>query len=90
MENASSLIPAVNKFGGLFEAYHVTSFIGYRNRKDGTPQKVTVEIHDIGDQDGNIGRYSCVAKSEDGTATLGNASGSIEAALAQVHWHKLG
>lgn len=90
MENPSDLIPEIKKFSDIFEAYHVTTFQCYRNRKDGTPQKITVEIHDSGNNESpGPGRYSCVAKSEDGTAASGNSSDTIQAALAQVHWYKL-
>jgi hypothetical protein len=72
----------------FFDALHVAhTFECYRNRKDGSTQKVNVRILDYGP--GSHARYTVVAVADDGAAATGNPGETIQVALAMVHWGDL-
>jgi hypothetical protein len=74
---------------GFFEVSHITSFECYRKAKDGTTQKVIVEILDAGLDVNPELRYQCEARTEDGKMATGNPASSIYDVISTVHWHEL-
>lgn len=85
--NPMDMITEIKKVTGIFEVHHKTVFECYRKTKSGGTQEVTVEISDMGEDEGTR-RYSCVATSE-GKVAKGNAERSVELALSVVHWQDL-
>jgi hypothetical protein len=81
------VIAYLNNLPHLFEAAHVTTFKCYREASDGHTQEVTVEILDRGL--GDVPRYSCVARSDDGKAASGNSADSVDVVLSTLHWWDL-
>jgi hypothetical protein len=73
---------------GAFEIYEKHSVRLYRRTKDGSDQRVDVEITDAGA--GMANRYSVRAESEDGRIASGNPAATLQASLAVVHWGVLG
>lgn len=90
MAGPVDLIPELKSRVGLTEAYHVTTFKGYRKSgpQVGDIQEVTVEIWDAGPER-RASRYMILAVSEGGKVASGNPVDSIETALALVHWADL-
>jgi hypothetical protein len=84
----TDLIDTLKKFGGIFEAYHKTTFECYRHSDKKGDRKVIVDILDAGPSSPGT-RFLCVAHNEDGKGTSGNSAATIEEALAVVHWYKL-
>lgn len=85
----NEIIEQLKRVTGSFEVYQKTSFVCYRDAKDGSVQEVLVDILDAG-----IGvepqlRYSCIARTKDGKVATGNPASSIDAMLSIVHWYKL-
>lgn len=88
--NPMDIHESLKKLGqGFFEVHHLMTFRCHRRMKEGSAQEVMVEVSD-GGPDMEQGRYSCVARSNDGKTALGNPAESIEDALSLVHWHNLG
>ena len=86
--DAGEMLELVKTHAGLYEAYHVTTFKGYREAKDGGAWGVTVEVFDAGP--GARGdRYHAVATDDRGRRATGDPSDSLDAALAAVHWGEL-
>ena len=73
----------------IFEVYHCTTFKGYRERRDGVNQELTIEIFDAGPDVGSGNRYSCAVTAANGKKAIGNAAESIDVALSIVHWGDL-
>ena len=84
----NAVIAYLNKLPRLFGAAHVTTVKCYRETADGRTQEVTVEILDVGPEVED-GRYSCVARSDDGKAASGNPADRVEVVLSSVHWSDL-
>jgi hypothetical protein len=84
-ENTINLLKNV----GLFEVSQITSFECYRKAKDGTTQKVIVEILDAGIDVNPELRYQCEARTKDGKIATGNPASSIDDVISTVHWHEL-
>src|SRR5882724_7256032 len=76
------------KGAGFFEAYEKKTFVGYRNRKDGGVQKVTIDVLDAGPRDPRT-RFRCEARSDDGKSCSGNSGPTLEHVLTVVHWYEL-
>ena len=79
---------AVAALGNLSNVQRVYHFNATRKLKDGGGELVSIEIHDSG-QDCEGGRYTVVARNEQGRGASGNSFNAIGPALACVHWHKL-
>lgn len=73
--------------GNFFELYHVTTFTGYRRRKQGDVQEVEITILDARDT-GPV-RYQVSAKDEDGREASGNGGDSLTEAIGTMHWGDL-
>lgn len=86
--NETEIIKRLKEVVGFFKVYHKTSFEGWRRAKNGTEQRVTVDILDAGPEAGGL-RYACHATSEDGKMATGNNGPSIDVVLSTVHWHDL-
>lgn len=78
---------AVQGASGAFELYSVTTYKGYRKRKDGAIREIKVEVLDGGPTDPL--RYHVVATDEDGLSASGNPGNELGAVLATVHWWDL-
>ena len=79
---------AVSALANLSNVQRVLHFNATRKTQDGRDESVMIEIHDTG-QDCEWGRYTVVARNEQGRGTSGNSFNTIGPALACVHWHKL-
>lgn len=86
--NEAEIIKRLKEVTGFFEVYHKTSFEGWKRAKDGTYQRVTVDILDAGPEAGGL-RYACHATSEDGKMATVASCPSIDVVLSTVHWHDL-
>ena len=73
---------------GAAELYHVTTFKGERDDKDGKHQQLTVEIKDGGPL-GPGGQYHVTARTSDGRSATGNGHDKLDWALSAVHWEDL-
>ena len=82
------MLPQVKEAAGLEEAYHVTTFRGYRTTARGRHQQVTVEVLDGGPEMG-LSRFTVKAYGDDDTTATGNAGDTLHAALRHVHWFRL-
>jgi hypothetical protein len=60
----------------LNEAYHVSTFRGYRTRKDGETQGFTLMMLDAGPTLGPLSRYTCKIETDDGLKFTGTPSES--------------
>ncbi len=87
--NPNDVLPKLEKQGGLFEVYHVSTFRGFRKAKDGTVQEVEVQILDRGEAVDPHLRFICEAISSDGRRAIGNSADSVSVALSIVHWYDL-
>ena len=86
--NEKELHKAVAAMGILSNVQRVHHFNATRKLKDGGDELITIEIHDVG-QDCEWGRYSVVARNEDGREASGNSFNEIDTALGCVHWYQL-
>lgn len=78
----------LKEMSGAFEAYHRMSYVCHRTRRDGTIDRIDVDILDAGPHEPL--RYSVHARSKvSGKTAGGNSHASLEAALALVHWGDL-
>jgi hypothetical protein len=74
----------------LEEVAHVTTFKGYRKRKDGQSEAVTIEVYDHGTRDHlREYRYGIKATSESGKCATGNGGPTVDIALQTTHWQEL-
>ncbi len=87
LREQETLRAAVQDASGAFELYSVTTFKGYRKRKDGAIKEITVEVLDGGPTDQL--RYHVVATDEDGRGASGNPANTLDVVLATVHWGDL-
>lgn len=78
----------VKEISGAAELYHVTTFWGYREDKEGKGQELTVKIRD-GGPNGPGGRFNVHAWTSDGRDATGNGDDTIAGALSAVHWGDL-
>lgn len=65
----------------VIEAYHVSTFRGHRQKKDGEPQDFTLTILDAGPTLAPIARYTCKIETDDGQKFTGNPHESVAGAL---------
>ena len=81
----------LTKFGNVSnEVYHVETFKGYRDRKDGGFTALTIELWDAGPSR-HDSRWRVRVKDDDtGKEASGNPDGRLDVALANVHWDALG
>ena len=82
--NLFSLLQKHKAIHGLTQV--VETVKGYREKKDGTDQAITVEIHDSKE---SSNRYTCVVTSKEGKVATGNPASTIQEAIAFVHWENL-
>jgi hypothetical protein len=82
------MLKQVKAAAGLDEAYHVTTFKGYRPTKQGGAFGVTVEIWDDGTDRGDT-RYVARAIDEHRRTATGIPSSTVAEALASVDWSEL-
>lgn len=75
--------------GSITEVAHVTMFQGRRKNTQREPQTVTVKLLDLGPTAQPDLRYYCEATSEEGKSATGNNAGTIEEAIAILHWNDL-
>jgi hypothetical protein len=87
MDEASALAELI---GGknVSEAYHVTTFKGYRVRPDGTDKEVTITVLDSGPSKPDS-RYRVRVDDEDGNHADGNPADRIDLAISFVHWENI-
>jgi hypothetical protein len=79
----------LRNLGKIFEAYHVTTFTGYRKAANGEDRKVSIEILDAGAHDREHRYTATVTDVENGRHATGNGAGSVDQALAIIHWQDL-
>jgi hypothetical protein len=72
----------------FFEIYSRHEFKAYRYASSGGVQSVTVTVLDAGPGAGE-NRYSVSAKAESGVEAHGNNAGTLDEAIAIVHWYEL-
>jgi hypothetical protein len=91
MMNPDTIRASLLKQHGLNmeEIYQVTTFRCYRTAANGVPQTVIVNVLDAGPDVPSDLRYSCVALTQEGHFAAGNPGGTIDEALAIVHWGQL-
>lgn len=75
--------------GRFDDVFHVTTYIAYRGRGDGTAYKVTVRILDAGAAAGS-NRWTVEAEDEFGNVACCNPAGTLALALGTTHWNELG
>ena len=78
----------LKKVPDLHEVYHKETFECYRERRDGSTHKVTVEVFDAGPDAQPDSRYHAVATSEDGKHATGNPAG-LDVVFLIMHWGEL-
>ena len=88
MIDTAEVLSQLDGLADIFEAYHRTSFLAYRNTKDSGVQTLEIEILDKGPSAGDL-RYSCKVTTDDGKQAAGNPAARKDVALAIVHWQNL-
>ena len=83
----SEVMDQLKRAGGFSELYHATSFVGTRTDVEGEERDVTIQLLDAGP--GVPERYLVYAEDELGRVATGEPAATIEAAIAQTHWHEL-
>lgn len=87
-DDRESVRAALQELTGAHGMSAVTTYEGWRERPDGSPQEFTVEVWDGGPEDPL--RWRVVARAKDGQAgASGNAADRLDTALALVHWWDL-
>ena len=78
----------IKEMSGCFEVLQVSEYRGYRIKKDGAHQQLTIRIFDRGSE-GEHPRFHVEVESEDGIRTSGHPAHSLEGALKKVFWEDL-
>jgi hypothetical protein len=73
---------------GCFEVFQVSEYRGYRIRKNGGHQQLTIRIFDCGSEDEHP-RFHVEVEADDGIRTSGGGAHSLEGALEKVRWEHL-
>jgi len=88
--NEEQVIKYLNGLPSFSEVRHIKmSFVASRKAKDGTLQKVEIQVYDEGPDVEPHLRYSCEAKTHDGKLATGNPGKTVDEVLSTVQWHKL-
>lgn len=71
------------------EAYHLTSFVGFRELpEDGSIKQVSIQILDAGSNSGHP-RYQASVQDEDGRMAHGEPADTLDELLTGIHWFHL-
>jgi hypothetical protein len=86
--DSKEIIRLLKTFGHMEEVTEIKWFHGYRKKKNGETEDITVKILDMGPDHPQV-RYACIASSESGLEATGNECATLEETIAVVHWNKL-
>ena len=87
MQGAAAL-EQVKASSRCFELALVTEYRGFRVKRDGSHQRMTIRVFDRGGEEEHP-RFHVEAEADDGTRTTGTAAHSLEGPLERVHWQEL-
>ena len=88
MLDTDKALAVLKKLDRFSEVYRRHEFYAVRRTASGDTQEVTIEILDAGSDDRHT-RFHVYAEAKDGAYASGNPGGTIEEALAVVHWADL-
>ncbi len=84
----SEMLAQVKEAAGLDDAYHVTTFKGYRPIEGTGAALTTVEVWDRGPGAG-ASRFTVLARDELGRSATGAPQATLDQAMAAVPWSDL-
>jgi hypothetical protein len=87
--NLDEVLPSLNRFGKLFEAYEIMTVKGFRRSPTDLPQPVTIDIYDAGTRAAPQYRYIVSVASASACVIWGHYAGTLDAAIASVPWADL-
>ena len=82
------MLAQVKEAAGLDEAYHITTFRGYRPTKGAGAALTTVEVWDRGPHAGTS-RFTVLAHDELGRSATGDPQTTLDRAMTAVQWSDL-